>query len=131
MAPRFQSYRIKHIKYNLMPRFNFAALSGNLPLYQKVHLTSEDIPDPTVNGYSWFANVEIDTVTKNIKGQGSGYAKVSDNNAASFQASPKFACKNTAMTIPHYLDSILINTSENCNFYLHQCVIVEFYNFDG
>lgn len=75
LAPRFQSYRIVNVAYSIKPRYNLSQLPGDLPLFLKVKLTSDDVPPSTVAAYSDFANVQIDILRHNVNGTGTGVAK--------------------------------------------------------
>lgn len=114
-----------------MPRFNLSQLAGDLPLRQQIRLTSDDIPASTVAAYSWFANVSIDVVRGDIRASGPGYAKQADNAVAAFVPSPKFSTNNASLNVPHYFQAVLFSSSVAANFYLHQSITVEYYNFDG
>jgi hypothetical protein len=66
---------VTNVGYSIKPRYNFSQIPGDLPLYLKVRLTSDDVPPSTVAAYSDFANVQIDILRGNINGSGTGYAK--------------------------------------------------------
>lgn len=75
LAPRFQSYRVTNVAYSIKPRYNLSNIPGDLPLFLKVRLTSDDVPSSTVAAYTDFANVQIDIMRANVNGSGTGYAK--------------------------------------------------------
>lgn len=102
MAPRFQSYRMSKISYAIMPRFNLSQLAGDLPLSQRIKLTSDDVPASTVASYSWFANVSISVVHGDIRASGVGYAKQAESVVSAFTPSPKFSTNAASLNVPHY-----------------------------
>ena len=114
-----------------MPRFNFSTLPGDLPLMLKVHLTSDDIPNSLVSDYQNFNNVEIGIVDKSVRGAGVPYSAVDQAKTASFRKNNRSSCSTASLGLPHYLDSILFSSSVASNYYLHQSMTIEFFNFDG
>lgn len=58
-ATRFQTYRVRKIHYQLIPRFNISSAPGTLPILYRVPVQSSLVPAALPNAFTAFADCHI------------------------------------------------------------------------
>ena len=62
------TYRMTHISYELIPRFNISSMTGSLPIVYTVPVMSKLLPAATSSAFTAFAACTVQPVTTTIRG---------------------------------------------------------------
>lgn len=67
-STRFQTYRVRKIHYQLIPRFNLSSTPGTLPIIYRVPVQSSLLPAALPNAFAAFANCQISSYHSTFSG---------------------------------------------------------------